>query len=111
MNTTLTPSDLKRSDTVFYLGDTKLNQPDGWGKVYDIIPGTSFLPAKIIVDMGKDYPFPDLRIKIVPYHLFQPGPFQQFKTPVQLETERQQKNDSLNNFYNSINRTTLSIAI
>jgi hypothetical protein len=110
MNPVTTPSDLKRSDTVYYLGETTSNQPAGWGHVYDIIPGTSFLPAKIIVDMGNDYPFP-FKIQIVAYHLFQPGPFQQFKTPAQLETERQHKNDSLNNFYKGFNRTTLPIAI
>jgi hypothetical protein len=116
MKTEINPFDLKKGDAVYYLGDMsasvgdKPNPTAGWGSVFDIVAGTQYCAVKIVVDMGNDYPAPG-RIKTVPYYCFTPGsPLQQFKGPKQIETERQQKNDSLNTFYKTMSRTDISMA-
>jgi len=113
MKPEINPFHLKKDDQVYYLGDlavsvgNKPNPTAGWGTVTDVIRATPFSCVKIVVDMGFDYPAAD-RIKIMPYYCFKPGPLQQFKTAEQIETERQEKNHSLNEFYKRMNRIPLN---
>jgi hypothetical protein len=115
MQSEINPFNLKRNDQVYYLGDLaksvgdKPNPTAGWGTITDIIGATAFSSVKVVVDMGFNYPAAD-RIKILPYYCFKHGPLQQFKTVEQMEVERQEKNNSLNEFYKGINRIPIALS-